>query len=129
MGTIMLAHLGMTGRFTVWQADGEAQNLGEFYFAEEAGRQGDGPHDHMVIDLEDGTRIVYADPRRFGFVDLIAPGAMEGNRFLAGLGVEPLGNGFNAGLSCRRPCRTKDTAQGSTAGSAHHCRPGQHICV
>jgi formamidopyrimidine-DNA glycosylase len=96
-GAIMLAHLGMTGRFTVWRADGEAQNLGEFYFAEEAGRQGDGPHDHMVIDLEDGTRIVYADPRRFGFVDLIAPGAMEGNRFLAGLGVEPLGNGFNAG--------------------------------
>jgi hypothetical protein len=85
-GAIMLAHLGMTGRFTVWRADGEAQNLGEFYFAEEAGRQGDGPHDHMVIDLEDGTRIVYADPRRFGFVDLIAPGAMEGNRFLAGLG-------------------------------------------
>jgi formamidopyrimidine-DNA glycosylase len=82
----MLAHLGMTGRFTVWQPDGEAQNLGEFYFAEEAGRQGDGPHDHMVIDLEDGTRIVYADPRRFGFVDLIAPGAMAANRFLAGLG-------------------------------------------
>jgi formamidopyrimidine-DNA glycosylase len=77
-GAIMLAHLGMTGRFTIWQPDGAAQNLGEFYFAEEAGRQGDGPHDHMVIDLEDGTRIVYADPRRFGFVDLIAPGEMEG---------------------------------------------------
>jgi formamidopyrimidine-DNA glycosylase len=95
-GAIMLAHLGMTGRFTIWQPDGAAQNLGEFYFAEEAGRQGDGPHDHMVIDLEDGTRIVYADPRRFGFVDLIAPGEMAANRFLAGLGVEPLGNEFNA---------------------------------
>jgi formamidopyrimidine-DNA glycosylase len=95
-GAILLSHLGMTGRFTIWQANGRAQNLGEFYFAEEAGRQGDGPHDHMVLDLDDGARVVYADPRRFGFVDLIAPGEREHNRFLAGLGVEPLGNGFNA---------------------------------
>ena len=95
-GSILLAHLGMTGRFTIWRGDGAVQNLGEFYFAEEAGRQGDGPHDHMVVDLADGTRIVYADPRRFGFVDLIAPGGLETNRFLAGLGVEPLGNSFNA---------------------------------
>ncbi len=95
-GSILLAHLGMTGRFTIWRAGGEAQNLGEFYFAEEAGRKGDGPHDHMVVDLADGTRIVYADPRRFGFVDLIAPGGQDSNRFLAGLGVEPLGNSFNA---------------------------------
>jgi len=95
-GEIILSHLGMTGRFTIWQPNGKAQNLGEFYFAEEAGRQGDGPHDHMVLDLDDGTRVVYADPRRFGFVDLIAPGGRDGNRFLAGLGVEPLGNAFNA---------------------------------
>lgn len=96
-GDIVLSHLGMTGRFTIWRPDGQAQNLGEFYYAEEAGRQGEGPHDHLVFDLDDGTRIVYADPRRFGFVDLILAGQLETNRFLAGLGVEPLGNSFNAG--------------------------------
>ena len=43
-----------------------------------------------LLDLEDGARVVYTDPRRFGFVDLIEPGGMAGNRFLANLGVEPL---------------------------------------
>jgi formamidopyrimidine-DNA glycosylase len=96
-GDTVLCHLGMTGRFTIWRPDGQAHNLGEFYYAEEAGRQGDGPHDHLVFDLDDGARIVYADPRRFGFVDLVAPGQLGTNRFLAELGVEPLGNSFNAG--------------------------------
>lgn len=95
-GETLLSHLGMTGRFTVWQANGRAKNLGEFYYAEEAGRQGDGPHDHVVLDLDDGTRIVYADPRRFGFIDFIGAGERDRNRFLSGLGVEPLGNEFNA---------------------------------
>jgi formamidopyrimidine-DNA glycosylase len=128
-GAIMLAHLGMTGRFTIWQPDGAAQNLGEFYFAEEAGRQGDGPHDHMVIDLEDGTRIVYADPRRFGFVDLIAPGEMAANRFLAGLGVEPLGNEFNADYLASALAGRKDPIEGSPSRSTHHCRAWQYICL
>lgn len=95
-GETVLSHLGMTGRFTIWRKGGQARNLGEFYFAEGAGRQGDGPHDHMVFDLDDGTRVVYADPRRFGFIDLIEPGGLASNRFLERLGVEPLGNGFNA---------------------------------
>ncbi len=95
-GHTLLAHLGMTGRFTVWPPDGAARNLGEFYYQEQAGHAGDGPHDHLVIDLDDGARVVYTDPRRFGFVDLIEPGDMDNNRFLAGLGVEPLGNELHA---------------------------------
>jgi len=88
----VLVHLGMTGRFTVWRPEGTARNLGEVYYLDQAGHAGDGTHDHLVVDLDDGTRIVYTDPRRFGFVDLIEPGGLETNRFLAGLGVEPLGN-------------------------------------
>jgi len=95
-GHIVLVHLGMTGRFTVWPPGGSAHNLGEFYYQQQAGHAGDGPHDHLVIDLEDGARVVYTDPRRFGFVDLIEPGGMAGNRFLANLGVEPLGNELHA---------------------------------
>ena len=91
-GHTLLVHLGMTGRFTVWPKQGTAQNLGEFYYQDQAGYAGDGTHDHIVIDLDNGTRIVYTDPRRFGFVDLVEPGAIESNRFLANLGVEPLGN-------------------------------------
>ncbi len=97
-GHTLLVHLGMTGRFTVWPAQGAVRNLGEFYYLDEAGHKGTGTHDHMVVDLDDGTRIVYTDPRRFGFVDLIEPGAIAANRFLVGLGTEPLGNELNADI-------------------------------
>lgn len=95
-GHTLLVHLGMTGRFTVWPPDGAARNLGEFYYVEQAGHAGDGVHDHVIIDLDDGARVVYTDPRRFGFMDLIEPDSADRNRFLAGLGVEPLGNELHA---------------------------------
>lgn len=95
-GHILVVHLGMTGRFTIWQGNTSATNLGEFYYLEQAEHHGNGTHDHMVIDLDDGARIVYTDPRRFGFVDLIEPNGLATNRFLAGLGVEPLGNQLDA---------------------------------
>ncbi|MEQ1889117.1 MAG: bifunctional DNA-formamidopyrimidine glycosylase/DNA-(apurinic or apyrimidinic site) lyase [Alphaproteobacteria bacterium] len=71
-GGALLSHLGMTGRYSF---DPEPR-----------------PHAHVVFHLDDGVRLVYSDPRRFGFMDLIAPGALAGNRFLQGLGIEPLGN-------------------------------------
>lgn len=95
-GHALLVHLGMTGRFTVWPPDGAVRNLGEFYYVEQAGHAGDGAHDHVVIDLDDGARVVYTDPRRFGFMDLVEPDGADHNRFLVGLGVEPLGNELHA---------------------------------
>jgi len=71
-GAVLLSHLGMTGRYSF---DSETA-----------------PHDHVSFHLDDGGRLVYNDPRRFGFMELIAPGALPHNRFLAGLGIEPLGN-------------------------------------
>ena len=55
-----------------------------------------GAHDHIVLDVEGGVsgpaRVVYNDPRRFGFV-LAAPTArLFDHPFLAELGPEPLGN-------------------------------------
>lgn len=95
-GHTLLVHLGMTGRFTAWPPKGAARNLGEFYYQDQADYPGDGPHDHLVIDLDNDARVVYTDPRRFGFVDLIEPGGVDGNRFLVNLGVEPLGNELHA---------------------------------
>lgn len=88
----LLVHLGMTGRFTCVAAGGAAANLGAFYF--ETGGEGDGPHDHVTLTLDDGTRVVYTDPRRFGVMDLYAEG--DGHKLLRGIGVEPLGNEFSA---------------------------------
>ncbi|QTN19825.1 bifunctional DNA-formamidopyrimidine glycosylase/DNA-(apurinic or apyrimidinic site) lyase [Brevundimonas sp. AJA228-03] len=88
-GETWVTHLGMTGRFTV---DGE--QLGEF---EEPAPIG-GKHEHMSLcALRDGsaTRIGFADARRFGFMGLMATDAVDRHAWFAGLGPEPLGNGFS----------------------------------
>jgi formamidopyrimidine-DNA glycosylase len=91
-GETLILHLGMTGRFTIAKANGVIANLGEFYY--ETGSEGDarGPHDHVVIDLDDGTRIIYSDPRRFGIMDIAAADERETHKLLKGIGIEPLGN-------------------------------------
>ncbi len=94
-GEVMLIHLGMTGRFTVFSGE-EARNLGEFYFEAAAGQSGQGPHDHVILVLENGTRVVYTDPRRFGIMDVFPAREASSHKLLGGIGVEPLGNEFSA---------------------------------
>lgn len=95
-GDCLLIHLGMTGRFTVFPAHGPGRNLGEFYFEEQAGEDGVGPHDHVSFRLDDGTRIVYTDPRRFGIMDLFPASEIADHKLLRHIGIEPLGNELNA---------------------------------
>ena len=88
-GETWVTHLGMTGRFTL---DGE--QLGEF---EEAAPIG-GKHEHVSLcAVRDGvtTRVGFADARRFGFMGLIPSYEVEVHPWFAGLGPEPLGNGFS----------------------------------
>jgi formamidopyrimidine-DNA glycosylase len=100
-GELLLVHLGMTGRFTVFSAKG-TRNLGEFYFESASGTAGEGPHDHVVLDLDDGTRLVYTDPRRFGIMDLFPEAEAQSHKLLGSIGVEPLGNAFDAGYLAER---------------------------
>jgi len=100
-GDLLLVHLGMTGRFTVFSGQG-ARNLGEFYFETAAGEAGEGPHDHVVLTLDDGTRVVYTDPRRFGMMDLLAESEAQSHKLLGGIGPEPLGNAFDASYLAER---------------------------
>lgn len=88
-GETWVTHLGMTGRFTL---DGE--QLGEF---EEPAPIG-GKHEHMSLcAVRDGvtTRVGFADARRFGFMGLIPTDEVEAHPWFAGIGPEPLGNGFS----------------------------------
>jgi formamidopyrimidine-DNA glycosylase len=75
-GVSVLIHLGMSGRMVI-----------------------DAPfalHEHLTIETADGGRIGFVDPRRFGALDLIATDDEESHRLVAGMGPEPLGNGFSA---------------------------------
>lgn len=94
-GEVLLVHLGMTGRFTLFSGQA-TQNLGQFYFETGAGEAGEGVHDHVMLTLEEGTRVVYTDPRRFGIMDLFPEAEAPAHKLLAGIGVEPLGNEFSA---------------------------------
>ena len=46
--------------------------------------------------LEDGRRLIFNDPRRFGFMLLEPSESLPEHATFAGIGVEPLGNAFSA---------------------------------
>ena len=87
-GNVWITHLGMTGR---WSILGAKQQPGDFYYAEPT----DPTHTHVVIDMEDGARLEFNDPRRFGYMDLIPEAELETHPFFKAMGPEPLGNHFH----------------------------------
>jgi formamidopyrimidine-DNA glycosylase len=94
-GQTLIVHLGMTGRFTLFPPGAVSKNLGEFYYESGAAPHGPGTHDHVAIELDDGTRVIYTDPRRFGVMDLWPSRDLANHRLLAGLGMEPLDDNFS----------------------------------
>ncbi len=102
-GETLIMHLGMSGRFSIALADASPERPGEF--AHEPG--GLPSHDHVVFHLANGARVTYNDPRRFGFMDLVATADLETSRHFAGMGIEPLGNALSADyLASRAAGRT-----------------------
>jgi formamidopyrimidine-DNA glycosylase len=55
-----------------------------------------GPHDHLLLETEEGRRLALNDPRRFGSVDLLPTEALDGYEPFAKMGPEPLGEAFSA---------------------------------
>lgn len=82
-GKTLVAHLGMTGSFTV-------------FLPEQVPDMQLDRHDHVVVTMEDGTTIVYRDPRRFGVMDVLASDTLSTTGYFADLGPEPLEDSFTA---------------------------------
>jgi formamidopyrimidine-DNA glycosylase len=76
---VLIAHLGMTGRFSV-----EANSPKRF-----------SKHDHCVFELSDGRVAIYNDARRFGLITLCKRNETATNPLFAALGPEPLEEGFS----------------------------------
>ena len=103
-GDVLLMHLGMSGSFRV--TEGEDQKTpGKFHHP----RNEDRAHDHVVFHMSSGAAVVFNDPRRFGYMKIIARHALEGEPLLSGLGPEPLGNEFDAAMLARS-CANKKTS-------------------
>jgi formamidopyrimidine-DNA glycosylase len=80
-GDSVLLHLGMSGRMLV----------------EKAGRNEVTLHEHLVMETDEGWRVGFVDPRRFGSVDLVPTAQEDAHRLLAELGPEPLDDAFSVG--------------------------------
>jgi formamidopyrimidine-DNA glycosylase len=91
-GESLVMHLGMSGRFTIL-AKG-AERPGRFLRKAAGDGSGSGLHDHVVIDTEDATRIVYTDHRRFGLMTLVPRAELEQHPLFRGIGPEPLSDEF-----------------------------------
>ncbi len=85
-GSSVLLHLGMSGRMVLTPA------------VASAGRNSITLHEHLELETEDGWRVGFVDPRRFGSVDLVATADEDAHRLLAGLGPEPLDDDFTAAV-------------------------------
>ena len=77
--TVLLAHLGMSGRLVV--ANGGPP----------------GPHDHVIFETDDGTEIRFSDQRRFGLMTLTSERAWPRHPLIRELGPEPLDAAFDGG--------------------------------
>lgn len=89
-GTVVIAHLGMSGRMVIDQAD-EAQSPGAFTLPGATG----GKHEHIVFSVGNGTQIKFSDPRRFGLMDLSTEDTLADHPLLASIGPEPLDDTFD----------------------------------
>lgn len=81
-GNVMIAHLGMSGRFTIH--NGEPQPPGR--------------HDHVVFHTDEGAHITFNDARRFGLITLAPAAGIARHPLLVDLGVEPLEDGFTGAV-------------------------------
>lgn len=82
-GDSMLIHLGMSGRMV-------ARPIGD--------NAPPPAHEHLVMQTDDGQRIGFVDPRRFGSVDLVPTAEEDSHKLLAGMGPEPLEDSFTEGV-------------------------------
>ncbi|MDE2062868.1 MAG: bifunctional DNA-formamidopyrimidine glycosylase/DNA-(apurinic or apyrimidinic site) lyase [Bradyrhizobium sp.] len=103
-GDVLLMHLGMSGSFRVIN-DENGHMPGRFHHA----RNEDRAHDHVIFHMSSGTAIVFNDPRRFGYMKIVARGRIEEEPLLKGLGPEPLGNEFDADMLARA-CANRKTS-------------------
>jgi formamidopyrimidine-DNA glycosylase len=81
-GDSVLLHLGMSGRIVLTPLRPNMPT----------------PHEHLVLETDEGWRLGFVDPRRFGSVDLVPTPEEEKHKLLAGLGPEPLDPAFTPAL-------------------------------
>jgi formamidopyrimidine-DNA glycosylase len=84
---VMIAHLGMSGKFLIKNNYSKDFLKTSYYFNEFSLK-----HNHIEFFFSNNLKVIYNDPRRFGFFLLDKVSKLDLNKFLNKLGPEPLGN-------------------------------------
>lgn len=92
-GETLLIHLGMSGRILI-----SGDPLGNFVHTHPAPEK----HDHVVFHMENGARLTFNDPRRFGAMDILQTATADQSPLLRDIGPEPLGNEFDESYFVKR---------------------------
>src|SRR5215471_2229390 len=92
-GETLIVHLGMSGRLTIHGFKAVVKP-GRFHNRTPEDGSGNGKHDHVVFETDEGTRIVFTDHRRFGLMTVIDTRTLEEDALFKGLGPEPLDDAF-----------------------------------
>lgn len=77
---VVIAHLGMTGRFLISFTKPKSFSA----------------HDHLVIRLADGRTLIFNDARRFGLMTLASAAQIKKHPLLVRLGPEPFSHEFSS---------------------------------
>ena len=79
-GPTIIWHLGMSGKVFISKTPPHGPLL---------------KHDHVMLETNEGARITFNDPRRFGFFIFSDQKNIEDHKFFKTMGPEPLGNNFS----------------------------------
>ena len=117
-------HLGMSGSFRVL-SKARRTTPGEFHHP----RGKDRAHDHVVFHMSSGADVVFNDPRRFGYMKIIARNALERRAAVEGARPRTARQRIrcqHAGACLRQQ---EDQPEGGAARSARGRGPRQHLCL
>jgi len=90
--TVMLVHLGMTGKFFFVNQKNTKYKTSFYYDINE---DKDKKHDRVIFNLSGNQKLIYNDIRKFGFIKLVKKLNLDQNLHLKNLGPEPLEKKFN----------------------------------
>jgi len=90
--TVMLVHLGMTGKF-FFINEKEIKHKTSFYYNIDDEKEN--KHDRLIFLLSKKQKLIYNDVRKFGFIKILNKKQLKYNLHLKNLGPEPLSKNFN----------------------------------
>ncbi len=90
--TVMLVHLGMTGKFFFIDEKAIKHKTSFYYNIDETKEN---KHNRLILLLSNNRKLIYNDVRKFGFIKILDKRDLKYNFHLMNLGPEPLGKSFD----------------------------------